>query len=42
MTENDNNTNIDNEDDVDSCGCKIDEVEATPDEDLPTSVGGVD
>jgi hypothetical protein len=29
------------EDDIDGCDCSIEEADATPDEDLPATVGGV-
>ena len=30
------------DEDLDGCECKIDEADATPDEDLPAAVGGVE
>lgn len=38
----DTETNIETEDEVDGCGHGIDEADATPDEDLPAAVGGVE
>lgn len=38
----DSNNNTEVEDEVDGCGHEIDDVEAVPDEDLPTAVGGVE
>lgn len=42
MAEENKETEIENTEELDGCECTIAEADATPDEDLPAAVGGVE